>query len=136
MLPSKLPLATPQEESPSAAAVSDIVASDPEGPTPASASIRKPRQFSIIHLLLITTIIALSITVTMLYREVGPMRQELKRLRSEVGELHIEDPRKLHAVRVETDQNLDWKWRIWVPEGKRYRVYVRSQKIQDFSAIR
>ena len=79
-------------------------------------------QFSILNLLLLTTIVALSVTVAMLYRAIGPMRQELLQLRNEVGRLHIEDPTKLHAMQVQTDNELEWKWRIWVPEGKGYRV--------------
>jgi hypothetical protein len=81
-------------------------------------------QFSIVSLLLTTTIVALSVTVGMLYRELVPMRQELARLRQETGRLDIGDPTRLHAIRVNTDNDLEWRWRIWVPEGLSYRVRV------------
>ena len=85
---------------------------------------RKPKRarFSVLTLLLMTTLVALSVTVAMLYREIGPLREEVSRLRNEVGELNIEDPEKLHAIQVETDNELEWKWRIWVPEGASYRL--------------
>lgn len=81
------------------------------------ANPRRRRQFSLLNLVLITTVVALSVTVYLLDSEVGPLRQEVKRLRDEVGELHIEDKSKLHAIRVDTDNSLEWKWRVWVPEG-------------------
>lgn len=85
-------------------------------------SRRKGARFSLLTLLLVTAIIALSVTVAMLYRELIPLREEVARLRNELGELNVEDPTKLHAIRVETDNELEWKWRIWIPEGASYRL--------------
>jgi hypothetical protein len=82
----------------------------------------KHARFSILTLMLVTAIVALSITVATLYREVGPLRKEVTRLRNEVGELNIDDPTMLHAIRIDTDSELGWKWRIWVPEGASYRL--------------
>lgn len=82
----------------------------------------KASRFSLRTLLLVTAIIALSVTVAMQYRELGPLREEVARLRREVGELTVEDPTKLHAIRVETENELEWKWRIWIPEGASYRL--------------
>jgi hypothetical protein len=79
-------------------------------------------RFSLLTLLLLTAIIALSITVAMLYRELLPLREEVTLLRNELGELRVEDVTKLHAIRAETDNELEWKWRIWLPQGARYRL--------------
>jgi hypothetical protein len=35
--------------------------------------------------------------------------------------LNVEDPAKLHAIQVDTRDELQWKWRVWIPAG---RVYV------------
>lgn len=59
----------------------------------------KRARFSLLTLLLVTTIVAISITVTMLNREIGPLQEDVARLRNEVGELNIGDPTKLHAIR-------------------------------------
>ena len=89
----------------------------------------KGLRFSILTLVLVTTIIALSITVAMLYREVGPLREEVARLRDEVGELDIDDHTKLHAIRVDTEDELEWKWRIWLPVGVSYRLRAYGGQI-------
>ncbi|QDU57147.1 hypothetical protein [Aeoliella mucimassa] len=83
---------------------------------PTSRSFR----FSLLTLVLLTTIVALGIAVAQLYWEVAPLRDEVKRLRAEVGELDITDKTKVHAVGVVTDNQLRWKWRVWVPEGANY----------------
>lgn len=80
------------------------------------------RRFSLLTLLLATTLMALAVTVAMLYRELGPLRKEVARLRDETGELNVMDPARLHAIRVDTYSELEWKWRIWIPEGAVYRV--------------
>ena len=83
---------------------------------------RRGLRFSLLTLLLVMAIVALSITVAMLYVELGPLRKEVAELRTEVGRLNIEDPTKLHVMRVESDNDLEWKWRIWIPEGASYRL--------------
>jgi hypothetical protein len=88
----------------------------------ATPARRRRFRFSILNLALLTTIVALSVTVALLYREVNPLRQEVARLRGEVGELHLGDPAMLHAICVETDNELEWKWRIWIPNGASCRL--------------
>jgi hypothetical protein len=88
-------------------------------------------RFALSTLLLVTAIVALSITVVLLYRELVPLREEVARLRDEVGELNIEDPGRLHAIRVDTKDELEWKWRIWVPEGAGYRVRVSGGEVSS-----
>ena len=70
---------------------------------------QKRARYSLLTLVLATTIVALSITVVMLYREADPLRKEVARLRNEVGELNISDPSKLHAIRIDTSNELEWK---------------------------
>lgn len=86
-----------------------------EMPTP------RPR-FSLLTLVLVTTIVALAVSVGLLYREVGPLRIEVKRLRAEVGELDVRDKSKIHAIQVPSGSKLEWKWRIWIPEGITYSL--------------
>lgn len=79
-------------------------------------------RFSLTTLVLLTTITALAITVFLQWREVGPLRDEVRRLRDEVGEISLGDRDKIHAIRVHTPEPLVWKWRVWLPAGRRYRL--------------
>jgi hypothetical protein len=77
----------------------------------------RPR-FSLLTVLLLTTIDGLAIVVVQLGREVGPLRKEVRRLRDEVGELSIENDTRIHAMQARTKDPLTWKFRVWVPEGQ------------------
>lgn len=85
-------------------------------------SVGKRPRFSLLTLLLLTTIVALAVSLAILYRDFLPLQAEVARLRKELGELRVDDPSKLQAIRVETDNELEWKWRVWIPEGTVYRV--------------
>ena len=75
------------------------------------------------------TILGMAIVIAQLWREVGPMRVQLRQLRDEVGRLTIDDPTKFHAIRVRSDNDYLWKWRVWVPEGREYRINMATQGI-------
>jgi hypothetical protein len=84
----------------------------------------RPR-ISLISALLLTAIAGMAIVITQLWREVGPLRKEVRMLRDETGRLSIEDESKLHAIEVRTDDDLTWKWRVWVPQGQLVTVHSR-----------
>jgi len=92
------------------------------------ADVRRLR-LSLLNALLLMTIVGLAIVVVQLWREAEPLRAELRGLRDEVGRLSIDDPAKPHAMQVRTGDKFAWKWRIWVPEGQKYRVKVAMQDI-------
>jgi hypothetical protein len=75
--------------------------------------------------LLLITIAGMAIVIAQLWRDVGPLRKEVRMLRDETGRLSIEDESKLHAIEVRNDDDLTWKWRVWVPQGQ--TVTVHSQ---------
>lgn len=84
----------------------------------------RPR-ISLLSALLLMTIVGLTIVCMQLWQEVAPLRAEVRRLRDEVGYLLVDDPTKVHAIRVDTRDELLWKWRVWVPQGS---VYVVSSQ--------
>lgn len=92
---------------------------------------RPPRRtrFSLLTLVLLTTIVALAVTVALLYRELAPLRTEVRQLRKETGQLLIDDPSKLHVIGVETYNDWAWKWRLWVPAGRTIRFGFAAQEI-------
>ena len=66
------------------------------------------------------TIVGMAIVVVQLWREVGPLRTEVRQLRDEVGRLSIDDPiESFTRSRSAPTSDLTWKWRVWVPAGRR-----------------
>jgi hypothetical protein len=94
-----------------------------ETPTP-----RRPR-FSLRTLLTLTAWLAMGMTIFLQWRELAPLRAEVKKLRVETGKLWIEDESKSHAIEVETDDELTWKWRVWLPAGRRYVIRSHGEQI-------
>jgi hypothetical protein len=88
----------------------------------------RPR-FSLLTTLLLMALVACAITIWQLWREVGPLRAEVRRLRDEVGAISIDDPTKLHAIQVETNDELLWKWRVWLPENRAYVVRCLGETV-------
>lgn len=86
-------------------------------------------QFSLSTLLLLTTIAALAVTTFTLWRKVEPLRREVRRLRDIVGELDVTDETKLHAVEIETETELHWKWTVWIPEGEHFVLRMSTKEI-------
>jgi hypothetical protein len=86
---------------------------------------RRPR-FSLLTQLFVTAIIALSITVALLWREVGPLRAENKLLHEERGTLMVDDPSKLHAIKIPDRFAGEGResYRIFVPEDALYWAFV------------
>lgn len=89
-------------------------------------TLPRPR-VSLLTLFLITALVATSLSTALLWQEVGPLRRDLRRLREEIGAITIRDASRPHAIQVDTGNRHRWKWRVWVPEGRRYVVrYVHE----------
>jgi hypothetical protein len=90
--------------------------------------VLRPR-FSLLTILLVMALVACGITIWQLWREVGPLRVEVRTLRGEVGRLSIDDPTKLHAIQVRQTDELVWKWRLWIPAGHSYVLHTVGGKV-------
>jgi hypothetical protein len=99
-----------------------------EEPLPTRRTTWRPR-FSLLSALLLMTVVCLAIVTAQLWREIGPLRAEVRRLRDEVGVLSIDDPTKVSAIRVRTNEDYTWKWRIWVPDGRSYAIKYSGESI-------
>jgi hypothetical protein len=97
-------------------------------PDPIQRPPRRPR-FSLLTSLLVMTIVGLAIGVWQLWREIAPLRADLRRLRDEVGALSIDDRTKPCAIRVRANDEFTWKWRLWIPEGRSYILKYASEQI-------
>jgi hypothetical protein len=92
---------------------------------------RCPR-FSLRSLVAVVTLVAMVLVIWRLYAELVPLREENRRLRSELGELSIDDETKFHAILMPqaNPNEFTYKWRIWVPEGRSYQLQFASGTIR------
>jgi hypothetical protein len=95
-------------------------ADTPPAGSPAPGRLR-PR-FSLLTALLLMTVVGMATVIVLLWREVGPLREEVRRLRDEMGVLVVDDPTKVNAIQVNTRDDLTWKWRVWIPKGGTYVI--------------
>jgi hypothetical protein len=75
----------------------------------------RPR-ISLLSALLLMTIVGLSIVTIQLWREIEPLRAQVRSMRTELGLLNIDDPSVAHAIQLGTREADHWKWRIYLPE--------------------
>lgn len=98
------------------------------------------RQFSLRTLLVALVIVALGLGLWRSGLETAALRSELARVRAdtekelqrwraEAGALDVQDRSKLHAIQIETFEDLTWKWRVFVPEGCRFLVGSQCNRI-------
>jgi hypothetical protein len=80
-------------------------------------------RFSLLTAFLATTIIAMGIVIALFWREVGPLRNEVRQMRIDLGQLTIDDPTQAYGIQVrEYDKDL-WRWRIYLPSGGQYSLH-------------
>ncbi len=77
-------------------------------------------RFSLRTLLVATTFLAMALTIVILAMKLFPLQAEVQRLRNEVGYLTVDDPTKVHAIRVATVKDGTFRYRIWIPNGGNY----------------
>lgn len=90
----------------------------------------RPR-FSLLTMLLVMTIAGMAIVIALMWREVGPLRAANRQMRTELGLLTIEDPKRAHAISLPTLEDNAWKWRIYLPPGRQYSLSLWSGHLPD-----
>jgi hypothetical protein len=92
-------------------------------------SPKRVLRFSLRTLLVLTAFVAMMVSLLVstgnnrrLARINESLVAENRRLRDEVGELAIDDESRLHAIRTSADSYLEWTWRVWIPNGRKYRL--------------
>jgi hypothetical protein len=71
--------------------------------------------------MLLVTIAGMAIVIVQFWREIVPLRSEVRRYRTELGLLTVDDPTRIHGVQVPTRDD-GWKWRVYFPPGVDYKV--------------
>jgi hypothetical protein len=88
----------------------------------------RPR-ISLHSALLLMTVVGLALVVAKMWQEVGPLRSEVRRLRTEQGHLNIDDPSKAYVIKGVSYEENAWVWRIYLPPGNGYSLCFCSDKV-------
>lgn len=84
----------------------------------------RPR-ISLLTAFLLTTIAAMALVVAQLWREVGPLRKEVFGLKQELGYLSVKNENKIYAIRVPGLQSDVYRYRIYLPENRKFKIKTR-----------
>ncbi len=102
-----------------------------------------PLRFSLATLLLLVTIVCLSAALWSSWVQLRDTKSQLlatearaEKYRSELGYLTIEDASKLHWIRVPRPGDLQWQWRVYVPEANRFRILVADDQIPQMGVAK
>jgi hypothetical protein len=82
-------------------------------------------RISILTTLLLMTIISMAFAIGIMWRDLNPLRLEVRKLRRELGYLTIVDKDKIYAIQVPTDAPDTWRYRIYIPENQGLLMHTR-----------
>jgi hypothetical protein len=102
-----------------------------------------PLRFSLATLLLLVTIVCLSAALWSSWVQLRDTKSRLQvaearieKYRIELGYLTIEDFSKLHWIRIPRPGDLQWQWRVYVPEENRFSVWVADERIPQMGVAK
>src|SRR5690606_31982136 len=75
------------------------------------------------------TIAALAVTVWRQSFEAEPLRQEVRRLRQELGHLTIDDENKIYAIQVPSADLNTKRFRVYLPKNRKFLLCSRIHTI-------
>jgi hypothetical protein len=101
-------------------------------PVPASvkpdASSPRRVRFSLRALILTIVFLALAFSHVLTSIQLWKLRRDLQRMRGEVGLLDIQDWSQVHATRITNAEYGRWRFRIYVPPGKKVDLCWNADK--------
>lgn len=82
-------------------------------------------------LLLLLTIVALGVTLWRTGHEVMPLREQARNYRRELGHFSVSDPTKIHVQGAQGVYSKVWKWQLFLPPGRLYKVCIYEGKVPE-----
>jgi len=86
--------------------------------------LKQPIRYSLLNLLLVTAIVALSIALYLSRSRLAEVEAEADRVRNLFGELSVTDRFAVHAISIPTGEAMNWRWRVYLPAGHDFGVYA------------
>ena len=110
---------------------------DPHGRVPsalpAAPARRRRIRFSLATLVLGCALLGACGLLAMVFPEMHALRMENHKLRAEQGKLSVYDPSRIYALKLETYEELTWRWRIYLPNDRRYRLCISTKGLPQVS---
>lgn len=78
-------------------------------------------RFSLRSAFLLILFVALFLSNTLTYERMHRAERELRILRNEAGHLTIDNRNLVHGIAVDTGAPLTWRWRLYLPKGRKYQ---------------
>ncbi|TWT96995.1 hypothetical protein Pla108_27720 [Botrimarina colliarenosi] len=86
-------------------------------------------KFSLKTLLVLTTIVALVVTLAVTQRELADKSSQLESYRNEMRYLSISDANKINAISIPGFGRKSWRWRIHLPKDRQFRLRLAFDDI-------
>ncbi len=83
---------------------------------------RRRVRFSLLTLLLLTALLVVGMSHYVTSRRLDATQAELRKANNDLGQLTVDDASQLHAISLPTFQHQQWRWRVQLPPGPRYRL--------------
>ena len=77
-------------------------------------------RFSLLSLLLTVSLICVSVSHVQVSRKNQRLAEENRHLKTELGYIDVQDPKKAYVLRLESPEPLTWRFRVYLPPGKTY----------------
>lgn len=86
-------------------------------------------RFSLRTFLLVSVVLSLALSHALTSRRLWLAENEVKKLRIETGHLHVDEPTKIQTLAIPTTETLYWKWKVYLPPGRNYRIHFQTRAI-------
>jgi hypothetical protein len=96
---------------------------------------RRGLRFSLLTLVWVLTVVACGVGIWQTGKEIVPLREEVARVRKELGYFPIEDPAKIQIRRVKSKVPNAWQWRLYLPTGRTYTLYCFHGRAPDWATM-
>jgi hypothetical protein len=83
---------------------------------------RRGLRFSLLTLVWLLTVVACGVGIWQTGKQIVPLREEVARVRKELGYFPIDDPAKIQIRRVKNKVPNAWQWRLYLPTWRTYTL--------------
>ena len=83
--------------------------------------------FSLLSFLLFVTVVCLSVSYFLVSRENADLNKLVTELKNELGHIEVKDAKKAYVRLVGPMEELVWRFRVYLPEGKPFKIRIATR---------